>query len=625
MDITKGNMRRDNENEIGISSSITTYSTNSTEEQEQPSNIFHNFIDSFKSFDYSTLPPIYDLQPTNTNDIYPSKSQNIHPSHPNFDYSNFTRLERDALITANSPLTKGLKTYHLTYISIAAVLGSGLFITSGSSLSHAGPCGILLVWLFISSIIFATMSSLSELATAFPVSGAFVTFPTLFIDKSIGFAIAWNYALQWLVTMPLQLIAGAMCVQYWRPDLHPAIFVTVFYVVIVWLNLFGVKRYGDIEVVLSLIKITAVIGFNILAIIVVAGGVPGQPYIGGRNWHPPFNSSEPFKNMCYIISNASFSFAGIELFALASVESATPKTSIEKSRKQIFYRILIFYILSIIMIGFLVSYKSPQLSRDSGFGIDINTSPFVIAIKNANIHALPSIMNAVVIITVLSVGNSSVYASTRVLCAIGSLKQGPSFLSFIDRNGRPMGCLIIQFLLGLLAYLVCIRGQSITVEIFEWLLSLSGLSALFTYLSVNICQIRFHQTLNYKARIPKEELLYVSPLWCSIYGIITILVILGLQFWAALFPPGEGKADAKSFFKIYLSLPVFIVSWIGHKIYDKVFNDIPLLKLWLSVDEIDVDSGRTQYDLEAIKQEIAERELEMKRKPWWYKVYNIFC
>ncbi|KAL6450694.1 GAP2 General amino-acid permease GAP2 [Candida maltosa Xu316] len=580
-----------------------------------PRDLLNNFIDSFKEFDYSTLPAVY-------NNISDQESHlQVNPANPNFDYSRFTQLERDALITSNSPLSKRLRTRHLTWISLGASIGTGLLISSGSSLAHAGPLGLLIVWIFVGTVVFATMSSLSELATAFPVNGSFTTYNTLFVDKSFSFAIAWNYALQWLVTLPLQIIAATLAVQYWNDSINPAVFVTIFYVCIVTINLFGVYGYAEIEMMISIIKVVAVIGFNILAIIIVSGGVPNQPYIGAKNWQSPqgglFNTVEPFKQLCYIVSNVAFAYAGVELFGLAAVESATPKKSINQARKQIFYRLVVFYILTIVMIGFVVSYKTPELQQGQKFSSNVNASPFVIAIRHAQIKALPSIMNVVVILTVLSVGNASVYASTRVLSGIGALQQGPSFLSFIDRKGRPMGCLLLQFSFGLLAYLICIPGDNVAIQIFDWLLSLSGLSALFTYLSINICQLRFNRTLLYQARIPKDELLYVSPVWCSWYGIVTIVVILSLQFWAALFPPGMGKADVENFFKIYLGGPVLLLSWLGHKIFNYHYK--------LTVKEIDVDTGRRQVDLEAVKQEIAEERLVMESKPWWFKVYKTFC
>ncbi|KAG2736667.1 hypothetical protein G9P44_000757 [Scheffersomyces stipitis] len=614
-----------------------------------PRDLFYDFIDSFKPFDYSVLPPIYNTESgthQGTHDIENRDVSNLvardtlvsdksvlHPNHPQFDYSHLTELERAALVTATSPLSKHLKTRHLTLISLGGAIGTGLFIGSASSLSHAGPLGMLLVWIFIGSITFTTMSSLSELATAFPIAGSFVTFTTLFIDASCGFAIAWNYALQWLVTMPLELVAVSMTFSYWNTDVHPAVYVAIFYVVIVVINLFGVKGYGEAESLFSIIKIIAVIGFNILSIIIVTGGVPGQPYIGGKYWHRPegglFNTVEPFKQCCYIIANASFAYAGVEIFALAAVESKQPKKSINSARKQIFYRILVFYICSLVMIGLLVPYTDERLlgtnTKAGNIGVDINTSPFVIAIKNANIRALPTIMNIVIIITVVSVGNASVYGSSRALCALGALRQGPSILNFIDRRGRPMAGLIVQFAFGLLAFLVAIPGPSVTTQIFNWLLSLSGLSILFTYLSINICHLRFRRALNVRARLPQDELVYTSPVWVSWYAIICIITVLGLQFWAALFPPGNHAADWESFLTIYLGLPVLILFYICHKIYAKIFLKVPLTKFWLTAEEIDIDTGRRQIDMEALKQEIAEERLSFQSKPLYYKVFRFFC
>ncbi|KAK6198079.1 general amino acid permease [Scheffersomyces amazonensis] len=630
--------------DLSESSGESIYSEESVRDY-RPKALITDFIDSFKPFDYSILPPIYQVETKNpqrddeeanlvqSTSFTSQKSTTLHPSHPQFDYSRFTELERAALVTATSPLSKHLKTRHLSLISLGAAIGSGLFIASSQSLSHAGPLGLLLVWFIIGVITFMTMSSLSELATAFPVSGAFVTFTTLFIDSSFGFAIAWNYAIQWLVTLPLELVAASMCIQYWDASINPCVWVTIFYITIVIINLFGVRGYGEAESLFSIIKIVAVIGFNILSIIIVAGGVPGQPYIGGKYWHKPegglFNTVEPFKQCCYIIANASFAYAGTEIFALAAVESKSPKKSINRARLQIFYRIFVFYFVSIVMIGLLVPYTSPALigenSKANNLGIDINTSPFVIAIKNANIRALPSIMNAVIIITVFSVGNASVYGSSRTMCAMGALRQAPPIFNYIDRKGRPMVALGVQFIFGLLAYLVALPGPTATMDVFTWFLSLSGLSILFTYVAINISHIRFRAALDHQARIPKDELVYCSsPIysWISLIGLITLL---GLQFWAALFPPGQQGADFVGFLKYYLNLIVLVACYVSHKFYNWWFNGVPLTKFFLRAGEIDVDTGRRDIDLEIIKQEIAEEKLNLKSKPFYYKVYKFFC
>ena len=604
---------------------------------EKPS-VVRRFVDSFKPYDYSQLPIQYftshsavDYINSNPLEFQPE----MHPNHPDFDYSKLSELERNAIVTSLLPLSKQLKSRHLQMIALGGSIGTGLFVGVGSSLLAAGPFGLLIVWLFIALVIFVTMSSLAELAVAFPISGAFITFNSLFIDSLWGFAMAWNYALQWLVTLPLELVAASMTIQYWNSHVLPAVFVAIFWVLICIINLFGVKGYGEAESVFSIIKIVAVVGFIILSIIIISGGAPPEHrYIGGSNWHGPdggmFNSSEPFKNMCSTIFTAAFSFAGVELFGLASCETANPKASIPKAMKQVFWRVLIFYIGSIIMIGLLVPYKLSQLlgnnTKAAIAGVDINVSPFVIAIQSAKIPALPSIMNAVIIITVLSVGNSSVYGSSRTLAALGALRQGPKILNYIDRRGRPLVALAVQFAIGLLCFLVLLPGKNGTADAFSWMLSLLGLCSIFTWWSICLCHLRFRAALRARARVAEEELVYTTNIWGSWYGLITLAIILGLQFWAALFPPGNGgKADVKGFFQIYLGGPVVFVCYALHKIYAYFYKGVPLTKFYYDAKEIDVDTGRREIDLEIVKQEIAEMREQARNRPWIYRLYNVFC
>ncbi|EGV63128.1 hypothetical protein PSN45_004603 [Yamadazyma tenuis] len=638
-----------------ISENGSLTSTSSLQSEYEP-NPVKRFFNSFKPYDYSKIDFLlyqdddlesggsYDFGPQGSPPATgPSRSPNQEEKkkkskrlHPQFDYSRLSDLERAAIVTSTSPLSRTLKSRHLSMIALGGAIGTGLFVGMGSALASAGPFGLLIVWVFIGSAIFVTASALSELAVAFPISGAFVTFNTLFIDSSWGFAMAWNYALQWLVTFPLELVSASITIQYWNSPVPPEVFVAIFWFIICAINLFGVRGYGEAECVFSMIKIVAILGFLILSVVLVAGGAPpNHDFIGGKNWHQPvggmFNTTEPFKNMCAVIFNAAFSFAGVELFGLAAAESANPKKSIPKARKQVFWRLLFFYISSVIMIGLLVSYKNPALLGQTDTnaevkekGIDANTSPFVIAVKQAEIPAIPSILNAIIIITVLSVGNSSVYGSSRTMAALGAMKQGPQILNYIDRNGRPIVALLVQFVIGLLAFLVALPGDK-TTQVFDWLLAISGLCSLFTWWSICLSHIRFRAALNHQARVAEEELVFTTSVWGSYYGMVILTIFLGLQFWAALFPPGEGGADVEGFFMVYLGGVIVFVCYVGHKIYAALYMGIPLTKFYLKASEIDVDTGRRQVDMEALRQEIADERALYESKPFYFKIYTIFC
>jgi yeast amino acid transporter len=155
-----------------------------------------------------------------------------------------------------------------------------------------------------------------------------------------------------------------------------------------------------------------------------------------------------------------------------------PRKTIPRATKQVTWRIIIFYIVSLTIIGCLVPYTDPRLLHKA-YSTDIKASPFVIAVQNAGIKVVPSIMNAVILISVLSVGNSSTYGATRTLQAMAEKGLAPKIFMYIDKRGRPLPTLILILALGLISYIGTIPGQGPVV--FDWLLSLSGLSTFFTW------------------------------------------------------------------------------------------------------------------------------------------------
>lgn len=535
---------------------------------------------------------------------------------------NLSEVEKAAIVTANSPLSRSLKGRHLQMIAIGGSIGTGLFIGSGKSLRTGGPAGVLIAYILIGSMIFCTVQSLGELAVTFPVSGAFVTYNTRFVCPSWGFSMAWNYALQWLVVLPLELVAAAMTVQYWNDKISPAAWVAIFYVLIVAINFFGVKGYGEAEFVFSIIKVVAVIGFIILGIVLVCGGAPnGQGYIGGKYWHDPGAFANGFKGVCSVFVTAAFAFAGTELCGLAAAESRDPRKNLPPAIKQVFWRICLFYIISLTLVGLLVPYTEPRLAGASG--VNTAASPFVIAIKNGGISGLPSVFNVVIMVAVLSVGNSSVFGSSRTLAALAAAGQAPKIFNYIDKSGRPLVGIIAQCIIGLLCFLAASSKEG---DVFNWLLALSGLSSLFTWGSINFCLIRFRRALKVQGRTT-DELAFVSQpgLLGGYYGTILIILVLIAQFWIALFPlPSEKgqpspKPNASDFFLAYLGFPVVILFYVGHKLWTRNW------RLYIRAADIDIDTGRRELDLDLLKQELAEEKAILKSKPMYYRIYKFWC
>lgn len=235
-----------------------------------------------------------------------------------------------------------------------------------------------------------------------------------------------------------------------------------------------------------MIKIAACLGFIILGIVINCGGVGDRGYIGSKFWRDPGAFRNGFNGFAGVFVVAAFSFGGTELVGLAAAESANPRKAIPTASKQVFWRIAFFYIINLFIVGLILRSDDERLLNSSG--ANTKASPFVLAIQDAGIKVLPSIMNGVITIAVISVANSCAFGSTRTMQALAQQGMAPKFLAYIDKAGRPLWCVLIQLAFGALGYLGC-AAEGTTV--FNWLLAISGLSYFFIWGSICLTHIRF--------------------------------------------------------------------------------------------------------------------------------------
>ncbi|KAI9765855.1 MAG: glyceraldehyde-3-phosphate dehydrogenase 1 [Geoglossum simile] len=524
-------------------------------------------------------------------------------------------LEGAAAATASSPLARKLKGRHLQMIAIGGSIGTGLFVGSGSALAKGGPASLLIAFALIGIMLYSTVHALGEMAVLYPVAGSFAAYSTRFLDPAWGFAMGWNYAMQWLVVFPLEITAATITIEFWTTTLNKAIFVTIFWVAIVAINLFGVRGYGEAEFVFSMIKVIAIIGFIILGVILTCGGGPQGGYIGGKHWHDPGAFNHGFKGLCSVFVTAAFAFAGTELVGLAAAETANPRKSLPTAIKQVFWRITLFYIVSLLLIGLLVPFNDPRLLNGAS-SADAKASPFVIAIHNAGITGLPSVMNVVIMIAVLSVGNSSIYGSSRTLAALAEQGQAPKALAYIDRKGRPIIGIAIASLIGLLAYLAASDKQN---EAFTWMLALSGLSSIFTWGSICLAHIRFRKAWRVQNHSLDELAFRSQPgIIGSWMGFSLNCLVLIAQLWTGFAPVGYAEMTAaertKNFFEAYLAAPIVILCYVGYKILYRT----PFMRS----RDMDLHTGIRELNIDAL---LAEERAEKAAWPAWKKVYKFFC
>ncbi|KAF5021838.1 hypothetical protein F66182_6131 [Fusarium sp. NRRL 66182] len=516
------------------------------------------------------------------------------------DGAHYYDLQSAMLETANSGLSRELKGRHLQMIAIGGSIGTGLFVASGRALADGGPASILLAFTIVGTMLFCTCQALGELAVMFPIAGSFSSWATRFIDPSWGFAMGWNYAMQWLIVLPLEIIAASLTLSYWDESLTRAIFVSVFLFVIIIINMCGVKGYGEAD---------------LLGIVLNCGGTPDSGYIGGRYWHNPGAFNNGFKGMCNVFVTAAFSFAGTELIGLAAAETANPRKSLPTALKQVFWRITLFYIVSLTLVGLLVPYDDPRLvGGDSD--ADAKASPFVIAIEEAGIQVLPSVMNAVILISVLSVGNSAVFGSSRTLAALANLRQAPKILGYVDRKGRPLVSIGIASAFGLISFLADLPEQG---AVLDWLMAISGLSTIITWGSICVCHIRFRRAWAARGR-SVSELPFQSQVGVvgSYIGITLNLLVIAAQFWVGAFPIGwkdfTTAAVARNFFHKWVGAPCVLIFYLVHKLYFRT--------TFVRTHDMDVDTGRRDFNVPIL---VAQEQEERQSWPRWKRYYKFMC
>lgn len=274
---------------------------------------------------------------------------------------------------------------------------------------------------------------------------------------------------------------------------------------------------------------------------------------------------------------AGFSFQGTELVGVAAGESENPRQNVPKAIRQVFWRILLFYALAILVMGLVLPYTNPNL-----VGGDVNEiakSPFTIIFEKAGLAFAASVMNAVILTSVLSAGNSGMYASTRMLWQMAKEGQAPKLFAKVNRRGVPVFALLLTTAVGAVAFLASLVGEG---KIYVWLLNASGLSGFIAWLGIAISHYRFRRAYVAQGR-DLNQLVYRAkwfPFGPLFAFTLCIIVILGQNYKAFT----GGAIDWNGILVSYIGLPLFIILWLGYK-WVKRTKVIPLKEVDLETVE----------------------------------------
>jgi lysine-specific permease len=447
-------------------------------------------------------------------------------------------------------LVRSLQARHLNMIAMGGAIGTGIFLALGATINQAGPGGALVAYACIGVMVYFLMTGLGEMATFMPVSGSFETYASKFIDPAFGFALGWNYWYNWAITVAAEMVAGALIVKFWFPNVPAIIWSVVFLVLIVALNLLSTRAYGESEYWFAGIKVVTVIVFLVIGVATILG-ILGEHTIGLQNFtikDAPFVGGVKSIFMIFLI--AGFSFQGTELVGIAAGESANPEKTIPKAINTIFWRIIVFYLGTIFVVGAIVPYT------DAG----VSTSPFTLVFEKAGIAAAASLMNAVILTSVLSCGNSGMYASSRMLYAMAKEGKAPGWLGKLNSRGVPVNALALTTLVASACFLTGIYAET---TVYVWLVAASGLAGFIAWAGIALCHYRFRKAYVAQGR-DLNKLAYKAklfPLGPMLSLVLCIIVIFGqgISYLEA------DKIDWNGIIASYIGLPIFFGLWFGYK------------------------------------------------------------
>jgi len=457
-------------------------------------------------------------------------------------------------------LRRELKARHLTMIAIGGSIGTGLFVASGATVSQAGPGGALLSYALIGIMVYFLMTSLGELAAFMPVSGSFSTYGSRYVEEGFGFALGWNYWYNWAVTIAVDLVASQLVMNYWFPDTPGWIWSALFLGLIFLLNYISVRGFGEAEYWFSLIKVVTVIIFIAVGVLMITGIMRGGETAGWHNWaigDAPFAGG--FASMIGVAMIVGFSFQGTELIGVAAGESENPGKNIPRAVRQVFWRILLFYILAILVISLIIPYTDPNLLRNE-VG-DISVSPFTLVFRNAGLLSAAAVMNAVILTAVLSAGNSGMYASTRMLFTLAREGKAPRIFAKLSKGGVPRNALYATTIVAALCFLSSMFGNQ---TVYLWLLNTSGMTGFIAWLGIAISHYRFRRGYVSQGRDLKK-LPYLSgffPFGPVFAFVLCLIITLGQNYQAFL----KDTIDWYGVAATYIGLPLFLIIWFGYKL-----------------------------------------------------------
>ncbi|KAH7346679.1 putative arginine permease [Rhexocercosporidium sp. MPI-PUGE-AT-0058] len=466
---------------------------------------------------------------------------------------------QDVQLTAagGAGLKLPLKPRHLQMIAIGGVIGTGLFLGTAGDLKNGGPGGLLMGYCIMASLLYAVMVALGEMVSQFPIPGGQFALAGRFVSPELGFAMGWLYWYNYIVVLPAELICSN------------AMWVGLMLMVVWAVNWGGTRVFGEMEFWFCTIKVITIVGLIIVGVVITAGGGPNHQAIGFRFWNETGcfvqysdipGAKGRFLSFFSVMISAAFAFIGTEITAIAAAETANPRRTVPGAIKSVWIRLVLFYLCSAFIIGLLVSRTDPSLDLASTAA----KSPFVIAIQNAGISVLPSIINAALLTSAWSAGCADLYVSSRTLYGLYTRGAAPRFLGKLRKDGLPWACVLVCSAFSLLSFMAAASNGAGTA--FGYFANMTAICGMISWACICWTSIRWHQAIKVQG-IERNTFAYQAPLqpYLSYYGLFVCLLVIVFGGFTSFIHTFK----TSSFITTYFPIPLFAILFLGYKFYHK--------------------------------------------------------
>lgn len=446
-------------------------------------------------------------------------------------------------------LERKMETRHIRMISLGGVIGTGLFLSSGYTIHEAGPLGTVIAYLVGALIVFAVMLCLGELSVAMPYTGSFHVYAKKYIGPSTGFVVAILYWLTWTIALGSEFTAAGLIMQKWFPNIPVWIWSLALMILIFLSNFFSVKVFAESEFWFAAIKVFAIVAFIFLGILAITGILP----VKGFNKAPGlvnFYKNGWFPNglggVFTTMLTVNFAFSGTELIGITAGEAENPKKAIPEAIGTTLWRLIIFFIGSIVVMSALIPYHTAGVTQ----------SPFVYVLDLIHVPFAANIMNFVVLTAIISAANSGLYASTRMLWSLGNEGTIPKVFTKTNKRGIPTLSLVVSMLGGVLAL---ISSKVAASTVYLVLVSISGLAVVFVWMAIAWSELKFRKAF-LQAGHKLDELEYKTP-WYPVVPYFAFFASL-LSCILIWFDPTQRVA-------LYYTIPFVAICYISHSLWLK--------------------------------------------------------